>query len=151
MFHRNAHGNAFDLVILTFDLWQTSPKYPSTWPTCWISGLNVCPFGRESGNRQTYTQCQNYYSRHIKYVGCNEQSFTWSVAQKIKNTLQKMWEKQVSGDTNIFLGFLGVSFHLGFLFMIYHDSGSILEPCVTTLTIFFQKSSIFLVKTTPHS
>ncbi len=32
---------------------QIWPIYPSTWPTCRNSSLYVCPFGRESGNRQT--------------------------------------------------------------------------------------------------
>ncbi len=34
----------------------------------------VCPFGRGSGNRCTHTdrRCQNYYTRHVPDVGCNE-------------------------------------------------------------------------------
>ncbi len=35
-------------LTLTFETW---PRYPSTWPTYQNSGLCVCPFKQESGNR----------------------------------------------------------------------------------------------------
>ncbi len=41
---------------LTFDLdLRTWPRYPSIWPTYQNSGLYVCPFKQESGNRHTHT------------------------------------------------------------------------------------------------
>ena len=63
-------------MTLTYDLdLETWPRYPSTWPTYRNPSLYVCPFGRESGNTQTHTQkhrrCQNYYTRQVTDVGCN--------------------------------------------------------------------------------
>ena len=55
------------------DLW-TWPRYPSTWHSSQNSTLYVCPFSRESetdGRTQTDRQCQNYYTRHVLDVGCN--------------------------------------------------------------------------------
>ncbi len=76
-FHWDTHWNVFDLVTLTIDLdLQTWPRYPSTWPTCRNSSPYICPFGHESGNRQTDThtqthrRCQNYYTQHVTDVGC---------------------------------------------------------------------------------
>ncbi len=60
----------FDLVILTFDLWPW-PRYPFTWLTCRNSSPYVCPFGCESGSRQTDTRCQNYYTWNVTDMGCN--------------------------------------------------------------------------------
>ena len=51
------------------------PRYPSTWPPCKNSSLYVCPFGWDSEtdtHTHTHRRCQNYYTQHIRDVGCNK-------------------------------------------------------------------------------
>ncbi len=63
---------------LTYDLDLKSwPRYPSTWPPCKNSCPYVCPFRwySETDRRtdtHTDTQCQNYYTHHVRDVGCNK-------------------------------------------------------------------------------
>ncbi len=61
---------------LTYDLdLPTWPRYPSTWPPCKNSSLYVSSFGWDSEtdrhtDTQTHTRCQNYYTHHVRDVGC---------------------------------------------------------------------------------
>ncbi len=57
---------------LTYDLHLISwPRYTSTWPPCKNSSLYVILFGWYSEtDRQTHTHCQNYYTHHVRDVGC---------------------------------------------------------------------------------
>ncbi len=71
-FHWNTHRNVCDLVTFDLDL-QTWPRYPSTWPTYWNSSPYVCPFGCESGNRQTDTHTDD-----VKTI-TPDTSQTWGV------------------------------------------------------------------------
>ncbi len=65
------------------DLW-TCPRYFSTWPAVWISGLYVCLFGRESGNTHTHTHghthtCDVKTITPSANMGCKKRLFYWKV------------------------------------------------------------------------
>ncbi len=69
-------------------LWQShrseggrGARYSSVWPTCRISGLYVCPFRWESGNRQTHTHTDD-----VKTI-------TSSAVMGCKNT--ESWKKPI--------------------------------------------------------
>ncbi len=59
-----------------FYLWPwpwpiTGPRYPCKWPPCQNSSLYACPFDWDSETeRQTDKQCKNYYTHHVRDVGC---------------------------------------------------------------------------------
>ncbi len=62
---------------LTYDIdLQTWPRYPSYWPPRQKSSLYVCPFSQDSETEpHTDTWCQNYYTHHVRDVGCNEDAY----------------------------------------------------------------------------
>ncbi len=61
---------------LTYDIdLLTWPRYASTWPPCQNSSMYVRPSGEWDGrthtDRHTQRRCQNYYTHHVRDVGCN--------------------------------------------------------------------------------